>query len=761
MRTIALQADGKVLVGGAFNGASSIGGALRNRIARLDPVTGAADSFDPNATTGNVYSIVVQPDGRILAGGTFTNIGGQPRNRIARLTQSTGTADSFDPNSSATGVFAVALQQDGKVVLGGTFTSLTPNGGAGFARNNIARLEKDGRLDRTLGDLAITANFDPSVAATLVQRDGKILLGGDFISVLGVTRRAGARLNSDGTLDSAFDPDFIDGDIGGVRVLTAARQADGKILMGGVFGRVSGQTRVGLARLDPATGQPDAFDSNGDYSVGSVAIQADGKIVVAGSFSTFGGQARNRIARLDPVTGLADGFNPNANGFVSSVAIQPDGKILVGGTFTNIGGQPRFGFARLDPVTGLADSFDPNPNGAVNTIALQPDGKILIGGSFTSVTGQPRNRIARLGPSGLDSFNPDASGFVNSIALQADGKVLVGGDFTSIGGQTRAYLARLTPTTGAADSFNPAADAAVYSVQLQADGKVLIGGLFTSAGGSSVTSFARLRNDTSAQQELVVQRTAVTWIRSGSSPQLEKVLFEDSTDGVSYNFLGNGVADGSNWTLTGLNLSTQQNIYIRARGTYRGGDSNASESEAESVRNAFLPAALQLTAAVSRKTHGGAGDFDIPLPLSGNPGVECRSSGMAHTLLFSFTNPIVSGSASISAGTGSVSGSPTFSGNTMTVNLTGVTDVQQITVSLSNVTDSFAQQLPATPVSMIVLAGDTNGSRSVSAADVSQTKAQAGAPVTSANFRQDVTPTGSISAADISLVKSRSGATLP
>ena len=171
--------------------------------------------------------------------------------------------------------------------------------------------------------------------------------------------------------------------------------------------------------------------------------------------------------------------------------------------------------------------------------------------------------------------------------------------------------------------------------------------------------------------------------------------------------------------------------------------------------------ALQVASAVSRKNHGSAGDFEIDLPLNGEPGVECRSSGGAHTLVVTFTNNVVSGNASVTAGTGSVSGNPTFSGNTMTVNLTGVADVQQIALSLSNVTDSFNQTLPSTIVRMNVLAGDTNASKTVSAADVSQTKAQAGAPITSANFRQDVTPTGSISAADISLVKSRSGQFVP
>ncbi len=155
------------------------------------------------------------------------------------------------------------------------------------------------------------------------------------------------------------------------------------------------------------------------------------------------------------------------------------------------------------------------------------------------------------------------------------------------------------------------------------------------------------------------------------------------------------------------------------------------------------------------------GAFDIPLPLTGAPGVECRSTGGAHSLIFAFSNNVVSGSAAVSSGAGSISGSPIFSGTTMTVNLTGVTDVQQITVTLSNVTDSNAQVLPNTAVSMNVLAGDTNGSRSVSAADVSQVKAQSGATATSANFRQDVVTNGTISAGDIGLVKSRSGATLP
>jgi plastocyanin len=174
-----------------------------------------------------------------------------------------------------------------------------------------------------------------------------------------------------------------------------------------------------------------------------------------------------------------------------------------------------------------------------------------------------------------------------------------------------------------------------------------------------------------------------------------------------------------------------------------------------------VTAPLQLMTAVSRKIHGAAGPFDIALPLSGETGVECRSSGGNHTLVFTFSNNVTAGNASVTSGTGNVSGSPSFSGNTMTVDLTGVTDVQQITVKLSGVTDSSSQVLPDTTVNMNILIGDTTGNKSVNASDVSQTKIQSGAVVSATNFRTDVTANGVINASDLSLVKLRSGSALP
>jgi hypothetical protein len=170
---------------------------------------------------------------------------------------------------------------------------------------------------------------------------------------------------------------------------------------------------------------------------------------------------------------------------------------------------------------------------------------------------------------------------------------------------------------------------------------------------------------------------------------------------------------------------------------------------------------LQILSAASRKTHGGAGDFDIDLPLTGEPGVECRSGGGNHSLVVTFSNTMVSGNASMTSGTGNVAGSPTFSGNTMTIQLTGVTDVQKITVTLSNVTDSFSQVLPDTTVSMNVLMGDATGNKLVNSSDVSVVKSQGGQPITGSNFREDITADGSINSSDISLTKSAVGHGVP
>ena len=170
--------------------------------------------------------------------------------------------------------------------------------------------------------------------------------------------------------------------------------------------------------------------------------------------------------------------------------------------------------------------------------------------------------------------------------------------------------------------------------------------------------------------------------------------------------------------------------------------------------------ALAINSAVSRKTHGSAGAFDINV-LSGE--VECRTGGPSgnDTIVVTFDNPIVSGNAAVTAGIGSVIGTPTVSGNTMTVNLTEVANAQNLTVTLNNVTDSFSHVLSDTPVSMTTLVGDTTGNKLVTSSDVSQTKLQSGQAVTTSNFREDINASGTINGTDVSIAKSNVGSGAP
>lgn len=172
--------------------------------------------------------------------------------------------------------------------------------------------------------------------------------------------------------------------------------------------------------------------------------------------------------------------------------------------------------------------------------------------------------------------------------------------------------------------------------------------------------------------------------------------------------------------------------------------------------------------AVSRKVHGGVGDFDIDLPLSGTPGVECRSGGATndYTMVVTFgTTVTVTGNpqAQITLGMGNVGsggvsngGMVTVSGSTVTVPLTNVVNAQTINVTLNGVNGSSNVVIP-----MSVLVADSNGNGAVNAGDVAQTKSRIGQALTSANFRSDPNTNGAINGSDVSLIKSRIGTALP
>jgi Right handed beta helix region len=173
----------------------------------------------------------------------------------------------------------------------------------------------------------------------------------------------------------------------------------------------------------------------------------------------------------------------------------------------------------------------------------------------------------------------------------------------------------------------------------------------------------------------------------------------------------------------------------------------------------------------SRKTHGTAGTFDVPLPLTGTSGIECRSGGATndHQLILTFpTSVTINGApqAQVTTGTGQVGsagssngGIVSITGGIVTVPLTNVSNAQQIAVTLFGVSDGVNTNDVVIP--MDVLAGDTTANGSVNSSDIAQTQSQSGQPVTSSNFREDVTVNGSINSSDVAFVQSKSGTALP
>jgi hypothetical protein len=197
-----------------------------------------------------------------------------------------------------------------------------------------------------------------------------------------------------------------------------------------------------------------------------------------------------------------------------------------------------------------------------------------------------------------------------------------------------------------------------------------------------------------------------------------------------------------------------------------GGFTNGQQINAAELYNGPVPSPVQLHSVVSRMTHGSAGTFDVDLPLTGNPGIECRANVVSGncTLVFSFANVLTTvAMVNVTDGTGSVANSGIDPGDrhNYVVNLTGVSNEQFVTVTLGNVGDAQGKFSSAVSATMGVLLGDTNGDGLVNVGDTIQTKSQSGSDLTNSNFRADVNTDGLINVGDTVTVSRQSGAGLP
>lgn len=284
------------------------------------------------------------------------------------------------------------------------------------------------------------------VRALVVQNDGRILVGGDYTQIAGVTRRALSRLNADGEIDLSFGVQIGNGEVHAI-----ALQPDGRVVIGGSFTQIGVSVRQRIARLNTDGSVDPSFNPGANDLVRSLLIEPDGAILVGGDFTQIGGQTRNRLARVSASGTLDADFQPSANASVRALARLSDGRIWAGGDFTQIGPFPRSRLARLHPNGGLDQTQTRTANATVHSIVVDVDGSTLIGGEFTQILvavgpAVVRNRLARFAADGqLMAFDPNANGTVFGLDVRSDGDVLVAGDFTQVGGQQRIRYARLSP----------------------------------------------------------------------------------------------------------------------------------------------------------------------------------------------------------------------------------------------------------------------------------------------------------------------------
>jgi uncharacterized delta-60 repeat protein len=689
VRAISVQANGKIIIGGLF---STVGGLARNCLARIDPITGIADSFNPypifateintivaqpngkilvgglyiggfvtkkvtridtftgtedptfsatfpgNIETGySAYSLAVQPNGKVLVGGFFNLVNGQSRPGLTRLNTNGSTDTTFTVSNTNGAVWSFAVQSSGKILVGGEFTTITSAGSFAF-RNNFAGLEANGNLDKTL-DLG---TLDGQVRIIAPQPDGKIIIAGSFTSVLGVPRNKIARLHADGSLDLGFDPNPSGGGLG--RIFAVALDSSGRVYVGGEFTFIGGQNRQYLARLDPINGAADSFNPMPSDYVLAIHVNLSGSVFIGGGFDTVGADYLPHIAKLDANTGQPDNFfYLNPDGDVYAIAQEPTGRVIFAGDFTTLSPtgdlEVHNRIAKVFADGTVDNTFSASIDGRVSALKLQSNGQILIGGNFTQVNMQLRYNIARLNVDGIvdPTFNPNANGQVNSISIQSNGKIIITGGFTIVGGLPRNGVARLNEATGVPEvlggtvgQYDPNVNGVVYAGAILPDGKVLIGGDFTTVDGVPRSNFARLTNDAYAVSELTISRESVSWQIDGSSPQFSGVRFELSTDGgatftplgigttglnlAKYGELSPTAPQASTYTLAGLGLPTVQDILIRA---------TDPESTIEKVQGAFLVAPTAASVSVSGRvrTASGSGLSNAIVSLTDRTGI--------------------------------------------------------------------------------------------------------------------------------------------
>lgn len=425
-----IQSDGKILVGGEFTSYGFYNSNQTNcgRIIRLNTDGSPDKSFQTKSHLSlgeggfdNIVSIIKQQsDGKILVGGYFTAYQGITQSRITRLNLD-GTIDTTF--SIGTGfddeVKTIEIQPNGKILVGGRFTDYN-----GTSANSIIRLNSNGSRDSTF---VYGLGFDGYVNTIKYTSDDKILIGGEFGIYNGDNTTYLVLLDTDGTLDTTFN---INAGLSKEQgVFAIEEQTDGRILIGGSFQNYNGYDVQNLFRLLPYSYWQDMnpldFQFNDtnienlfDGGVKTIKQQSDGKILIGGSFENYYdnrvGQSYYcpKLARLNYDGSFDSSFDTSIldlSAQVFSISIQSDNKIIVGGEFDNYSSR----LIRL--YSGLeVKYFNPEFLGETyDKIAIGSNSYLTFGGGSSQYNN-------------LDFDNPNLPGIFISAADRSYQRVWVG-----------------------------------------------------------------------------------------------------------------------------------------------------------------------------------------------------------------------------------------------------------------------------------------------------------------------------------------------
>lgn len=502
VHALAVQKDGKILVAGDISnyaGVDVLNIVRINRDGSLDPTFFAQ-------VDDTIHAVLVLPNGKILIGGRFENIGMTAKPYLACL-HSDGSLDtSF--NGAGIGpdndVYDMQRQKDGKLVVGGRFEFYN-----GVASGRVVRLLADGSLDASF---AVGAGFNGEVLKLALQKNGGVLVAGDFDEYQGESKYALVRLNQNGSLDAGFPMGGGPWD----RLNAVSVLGDGKILIGG--NRLDGYGTVEVqrfARLLPS-GALDPkftpFDPGNSPRVNGVLPVAKGGVIVYGEKQLFGDRPEVSLLKFG-ANGLIDPKFAGQTGVFEGIYTAgglAGGSVLLAGSFKGV---PSLGAANIN-MTRMLPNGKPDRafsftsiNGFVNRLETLPDGSALIAGGFTQLgNAVTRNGIAKIQPNGqVDSVFDPGSGFsvaaVRAIVPDATGGLYAAGSFTSFRGFGVQRLVRIAANgtrVAAFDTATAATDTINAMVQLPS-GDLVIGGQFLNYKGNPGPRIARISGTNAAQ----------------------------------------------------------------------------------------------------------------------------------------------------------------------------------------------------------------------------------------------------------------------